>query len=462
MSNQQKNEFLPTIQDNEFLPTPSRWTTIGGLFIAGSVGVAVALASVIKYNVTVPANGTIRPEEGLFFAVAPIDSKVKRIVVEEGDPVEKGQTLIELDNSNIETRKKQLQNKIKFANRRLEFVNEQIKRQEELISNGTKGTQLSVDSTKYQLQKAENSKRNIQQEVQKSEKILKQKKTEREQYQHLDKTDETYNSWLLQKKEYEVKEAEEMLKLAKSALADVEKDLKIANNQIEQAKNMGKSNHNNSQLQQQTLKSRKSEIQEQINDIEQEIESLEQDNLTVITAPIDGIITQINPKNSQEPVLSGQRVAHIVPPANAPLVIEAWVASKHRGKLALDQKTLMRVSACPYTDYGTLKGRVTQIFPDTVDPQGNNVDLSLATGTATGKQGAKNTTFYKVEIQPDSTSVSRQNKKECKLKSGYEGTVKIISGEETVLTFILRKAKMISGFDEEELADSFTHPSPAD
>jgi len=461
MSNQQKNEFLPTIQDNEFLPTPSRWTTIGGLFIAGSVGVAVALASVIKYNVTVPANGTIRPEEGSSIAVAPIDSKVKKIVVEEGDPVEKGQTLIELDNSNIETRKQQLQDNLESANEILEQVNAQIELQEKVISGATDGKKQSVSVAKTQLELAQKNHNNAQQEVQEAKKILEEQQKERNKYQQSAKTDEIAK-FLLPEKEAAVNAAEERLKRAQNVFNSSQAALTTAQTQIKQAETAGDSNHNNLKVQLKEFKKQKGQVQQQIDDLTRQIKHFEQNNPAVITAPTDGIITQINPKNSQEPVLSGQRVAHIVPPANAPLVIEAWVASKHRGKLALDQKTLMRVSACPYTDYGTLKGRVIQIFPDTVDPQGNNVDLSLATGTATGKQGAKNTTFYKVEIKPDSKSVGRANKKECELRSGYEGTVKIISGEETVLTFILRKAKIISGFDEEELVDSFTHPSSQD
>nr|WP_322745274.1 cysteine peptidase family C39 domain-containing protein [Coleofasciculus sp. LEGE 07081] len=50
---------------NEFLPPISRWSTLGGLFIVGSVGVAIALASVIKYNVTVKASATVRPADEL-------------------------------------------------------------------------------------------------------------------------------------------------------------------------------------------------------------------------------------------------------------------------------------------------------------------------------------------------------------------------------------------------------------
>lgn len=51
--------------------------------------------------------------------------------------------------------------------------------------------------------------------------------------------------------------------------------------------------------------------------------------------------------------------------------------------------------------------------------------------------------FYRVTIEPESLSLGR-DKHQCALQLGMEGTVDIISKEETVLQFFLRKARLIA------------------
>jgi multidrug efflux pump subunit AcrA (membrane-fusion protein) len=99
----------------------------------------------------------------------------------------------------------------------------------------------------------------------------------------------------------------------------------------------------------------------------------------------------------------------------------------------------MRVSACPYPDYGTLRGKVQQISEDTLKPQGNSTTATKP-DSANAKNGAL---IYEVTIVPE-RSVLTQGKKQCSIKFGMEGTVDIISREETVLQFFLRRARLIA------------------
>jgi multidrug efflux pump subunit AcrA (membrane-fusion protein) len=105
------------------------------------------------------------------------------------------------------------------------------------------------------------------------------------------------------------------------------------------------------------------------------------------------------------------------------------------------QKVQMRVSACPYPDYGTLKGKVKTISPDAIAPQGNGATTTPTTSASqkTAAVGA----FYQVTIEPESLSLGR-DKHQCAIQLGMEGTVDIISREETVLKFLLRKARLIA------------------
>ena len=89
----------------------------------------------------------------------------------------------------------------------------------------------------------------------------------------------------------------------------------------------------------------------------------------------------------------------------------------------------MRVSACPYPDFGTLPGTVTAISPDAIAPE--TQDQNAAAGN------------FQVTIAPESLKLTAPGR-ECIIQSGMEGRTDIISREETVLTFILRKASLLT------------------
>ena len=95
----------------------------------------------------------------------------------------------------------------------------------------------------------------------------------------------------------------------------------------------------------------------------------------------------------------------------------------------------MRVSACPYPDYGTLQARVTAISPDAITSQNSS---------RLGERGARlgSTTGYEVTARPD-TLVLEDAGRFCEIQAGMEGRVDIVSREETVLHFLLRKARLI-------------------
>ena len=95
----------------------------------------------------------------------------------------------------------------------------------------------------------------------------------------------------------------------------------------------------------------------------------------------------------------------------------------------------MKVSACPYPDYGILTGKVSRIARDTskVSPTSNSDKI----------QKPQVSNFYEVSINPDSQSFGKLAH-QCTLQLGMESQANIISREETVLQFILRKARLTS------------------
>ena len=143
-------------------------------------------------------------------------------------------------------------------------------------------------------------------------------------------------------------------------------------------------------------------------------------------------------RNSGQTVTLGEEIAQIAPLSNS-LVIKALVPAQDIDKVEIDQQVQMKVSACPYPDYGTLKGVVSDIAPDSIAPQGNSASSNSSTTSSPNLEAG----FYEVTIKPESLALVK-GKNQCKLQLGMEGRADIIAQEETVLKFLLRKARLLA------------------
>ena len=213
----------------------------------------------------------------------------------------------------------------------------------------------------------------------------------------------------------------------------------IARQQIAQEQAAGEATLAKLNQEKQALLQQHIEISKQLERDSRELQQVETDlGQTIISAPTNGILFKLNLRNSSQTVQPGEEIAQIAP-SDVPLRVKAAVSPQDVGKLKEGQKVQMRVSACPYPDYGTLKGVVSQIAGDTLKPQG---DSATATTTASNPKGGLATAFYEVTIEPKSLSLGRDNIGSVQL--GMEGRADIVSREETVLKFLLRKARLIT------------------
>ncbi|WP_333405444.1 HlyD family efflux transporter periplasmic adaptor subunit [Microcoleus sp. MON1_C1] len=187
-----------------------------------------------------------------------------------------------------------------------------------------------------------------------------------------------------------------------------------------------------SSLQQQLIQAKK-----QLNQIDLKLEN------SVIRAPADGTILRLEVRNTGQTVQAGSAIAKIVP-SDVPLVVKAKVTSQDIARIQIGQPVQIRISALPFPDYGTLKGTVSEIAPD-----------AIATQNPTNNLG---TAYYEVAIKPEQTYLTKLKSanspffgnsqanvpRQYSIQSGMEGRADIITGEETVLTFVLRKARLLT------------------
>ncbi|MGD1805186.1 HlyD family secretion protein [Dapis sp. BLCC M126] len=157
---------------------------------------------------------------------------------------------------------------------------------------------------------------------------------------------------------------------------------------------------------------------------------LEQVNIkldnSVISAPANGTILKLSLRNPGQTVESGAAIAQIVP-SNAPLVFKGRVTAADIARVKVGQTVQIRVSAYPFPDYGILKGTVSSISPDAITPE------------------VLQEAYYEVTITPEQPYLVKSDR-QYQIQPGMEGRADIISSEETVLTFVLRKVRLLTDF----------------
>ena len=213
------------------------------------------------------------------------------------------------------------------------------------------------------------------------------------------------------------------LERAKTLLGPGQEAIEIAQEKVAQEQARGESVRLTLEQQREELLQQKVALNNQIAQIQIEHRKIRYKlKENVLTSPVDGSIVNLKIRNLGQTVTASETIATIAP-THSPLVLKAQVLPQDIGKLALGQAVKIRVTAYPYPDYGTLDGTVTAISPDVL-PQ-------------------EDKPHYEVTVKPDQSFFERGGKR-YPLKSGMEARADIVTKEETLLSFILKKARLMT------------------
>ena len=439
-------QFPATVTPDEFLPAISRWENWGGIVLVITFGALLALSTVLKYKVTVKVPATIRPTGELRLVQTLREGKVKRIAVRENQLVQEGEVIAAMDDSRLQTKRSQLQASIQRNQEQLEQINAQILALALQSEAETEQLNSALFSAKAELSLKQ---RNYRQrlittvaEVEEAKAALELARDEATRYRQLVKSG-AVSILQLKEKEAALKTAVSRLKRMQAYLDPSKAEVAIAQEQIVRERARGHATLAVLNKEREQLIQRRLQIRNQIERARRELQQIEIDiEAAVLRAPTSGTIQKLMLRNTSQVVSTGDTIAQIAP-SHAPLEIKAAVAPQDISKIAIGQEVQMRVSACPYPEYGTLKGAVTTISADAIGQQKSVPGLSASSTLNQGipkpsSQGGA----YEVTIQPE-TLMLTAGKRQCPIQSGMEGRVDIISREETVFSFMLRKARLI-------------------
>jgi HlyD family type I secretion membrane fusion protein len=434
---------LRPVQSDEFLPPISLWTTIGGFVLLGTVGLAFILAGVVKYNVKVRANATVRPAGEIRIVQAATPGPIKTILVKENQPVKRGDAIAEIDDAQLQIKRNKLKGDIQRSQQQLDRIKAQLEATEKQRQSEANLINRSVASAEAELERTQ---REFQQdrvktktELQEAQAAFNLVKEELNQYQQYFYTGSVNSELTLKQKQEAVQAAKARLERAKAAFNPTKAPVTIAREEIAKEKARGESNMASLRKEKESLLRSQVETQNQISSDLQELKQIETDlQKAVIRAPESGVILKLTLRNPGQLVDPGQEIAQIAP-SGVPMTIKARVAVQDISQVQICSQELvtdckqgrvqLQISAYPYPDYGTLSGAVRTIAPDAI--------------TSSNGSSAIDGTYYEVTIQPEKPYLVKGDR-QYPIQPGMEVTANIVSREETFLSFILRKARLLT------------------
>lgn len=435
---------LLTATTSDFLPPLGHWTTLGGLVILGGFGLAVAYTAIAPYTVVVKAPAVVRPAGELRIVQAATEGAIAQIKVRENQVVKRGDVLATISDSQLTIRESQLQGTIQQNQLQLRQITAALKALETKIAAETLAIQRMVSAAEATLRRSEREYRDqqitTQTQVQEAEANLSLAREELNRYKELSSTG-AVTQLQIKEKEAAYQAAQARLQRTQAGLNPSHANVDMAQERIAQAGAQGESTLASLTKEKEELIRRHLELQNQVNTDQKELQQVAiSQQKTVIRAPETGTILKLELRNTGQVVKPGEAIAHIAP-SQTPVVIKARVPAQDIANVQTCQaseisrcttgKAFLRISAYPYPDYGVLVGAVRAIPPDAT--------------TAGAAVGVVTQPYYEVTIQPE-TAYLKRNGQQYFLKPGMEVSAEIVSRQETVLSFILRKARLLSNF----------------
>ncbi|MDF5739780.1 MULTISPECIES: HlyD family secretion protein [unclassified Nostoc] len=315
MVSQSNSVVLPQAEENDFLPPLGNWTTIGGAIALVSVTIAVAVASVTQYKVTVQAQASLRPAGELRLVQAATEGPVIRIFVKENQVVKTGDAIATIDDSRLQTKKSQLQNGIGQTKLQLvqitaqiHAVNNQILAQTDSSNRAVAGAEAQLSSRKRDYRDKQITTVSDVQEASANVRAatagLTAAQTKRNRYESVAKIG-ALSQDQFEEAQLAVRQQEQVLEAAKAKLQSLQTalnptsaEIAIAQERIAQEKATGQANIATLDKERNALIQQRIETQKQF---EHDGRELKQVNIelkeTIISATADGVISKLNLRN---------------------------------------------------------------------------------------------------------------------------------------------------------------------
>lgn len=366
----------------------------------------------------VVTRGKIVPSDGVFIVQAPIQGKIAKSFVQEGDDVEESQALFEYDASEIDLEIANYKQKMSILEAELKIAQGGAASgiDSSLIESFYKNFSLSKKSLNSQIQIDNQKIKQLQAQLQSEQSAfdsLSNDLSSAHEQQKILKA--SLQSGLinnpqeiianLSRLEHRIQELEISVRNRSLKIGTLKHQI----GEISAHSNYLKNSHEYSNSQ------RISELNKSLIELRQNLSKLQQakENMT-IRASRAGKITLINAKE-QSTVAIGANLASVVP-KEAQFQIEALVSDKDVSKIAINDEVKIKINSYSYQRYGVLVGKILNISADAIVDNERGV-------------------FYQVRVAVDNLTTNVG--KVLKLNSGMGATVEIKAGDKRIMDFFI-------------------------
>lgn len=393
------------------------------LIVAGVVWAANATVDEITRG-----DGRVIPSSQLQKVQSLEGGRVQEILVEEGDLVEKGQTLLKIDDTSVSSNLGEMMEERRAIRGRIARLEAEVKDQEEIdfpediVENDPETVENERELFEARKKELEAEISIARQQARQRELELKDHKRQEEALREslsLAQEELTMNRPLAERG---VVPRVEILRLRRE-VNDLESELDGAIDSQPRAEAALEEAHE--RIQNIYLRFR-SEAQQELNNQKSELAVIEEslkaarDRVvrTDVTAPVDGVVNALNVNTIGSIIQSGEDIVEIVP-VDDKLLIEARIRPKDVAFLRPGLKATVKLTAYDYSVYGGLEGEITRIGADTrIDEETDEP-------------------YYRVIVETEKTYLGEPTDP-LPIIPGMVASVDIMTGEKTILDYLLK------------------------
>ena len=163
------------------------------------------------------------------------------------------------------------------------------------------------------------------------------------------------------------------------------------------------------------------ENRNQLAKVQQQVDSL------TIRAPYEGSIYELGLNRPGQTVSANETIAKVVPDGAA-LEIQALVPATQINSVEIGYPAQMNLASCAFLSFGSLQGQVSSVEPVQIDAGTNPSAIRLDPS-------------YLITVETNAKNL-QSGSRTCELSPGMKGELEIITKQEQLLTFILRRLRL--------------------
>ncbi len=389
-----------SMTSDDILPSLGQWSqTLGQKVLIGASASVIALG-LWPWRETVRAPGVIRPAGENTVVQSALDGTLATVWVRENQEVRQGEALAALDREQLTNERRRLERELR----------ESIAQQQSSLSQSSDLKQQALATESLNRAQISSAARDVDSALA----TLQYRETELKRYRSL-LASGAVQAIVVDEKSAQVELTRNELSKARQALKEQQARSVAELARLRQGSSQTDTQGREVNKMLEETRSRLTEVQRALTN-------------SIIKAPTAGTVISSGMRHAKQVIRAGEVLAQIAPIEGNQL-IKVRIPSRDIGNIKTNQEAYLRISGCPYPDFGVLKAHVKSISPDTIRSEG--------TGTSPGSAD------FEVVLHPNSNQL-KAGSRICLLRHGMSVDAEVVTRRTSILKYLLTRLRLLS------------------